>query len=102
MRPPNRTIDEEVLGHVTRIALEAFPELPPEAPGFPASKAVVYRLPVAKFPRHISPGHARACDIEDRLDEQSVTQFGWTAGLVFDRGESRLNLCPSGVGEEQA
>ena len=38
VRSGNRTIDEDVLGHVAPIGLEAFPKLPPEAPGSPASK----------------------------------------------------------------
>jgi hypothetical protein len=92
MRPHNRTIDEEVLGHVTAVALQTLPELPPDTAGFPA----------AKLPWHISPGNTSAGHIEDRLDEQPVTQFRWTAGLVFDGGESRFDLRPRGIGEEQA
>jgi hypothetical protein len=47
-----------------------------------ADIAVVDSLPVAKLPRHIPPGNASAGDIEDRLDNQAVAQFRWTAGLV--------------------
>jgi hypothetical protein len=98
----NRTINEEVLGHVTAIALKACPELPPEASGFPAAETVVHRIPVAKLPRQIPPGNAGAGDIEDRLDEQPVTQFRRATGFVFDGGEPRFNLSPGGVGEEPA
>lgn len=68
MRPHHRTIDEEVRGYGALVALEPFPELPPDATRFPAAEAVVHGIPVAKLPRHIPPRNARACDIEDRLD----------------------------------
>jgi hypothetical protein len=69
MRPYARAINEEVLGHMTAIAVQALPKLPPEAPSFPASEAVVDRIPVAKRPRQIPPGTAGTGDRENRLDE---------------------------------
>jgi hypothetical protein len=102
MRPHNCTVDEEVLSYMTAILLQALPELPPETTGLPAAEAVVHGIPVAKFGGHIAPGHAGAGNIQDGFDEQPITQFRRTAGLVFDGSESRFNLCPGGISDKHA
>jgi hypothetical protein len=76
MRPHNRTINSEVWGHVTALAVQTFPELPPDTSGSPASDAVVHRLPMAELRRHIAPWPARAGHVQDRLDEQAVLGLG--------------------------
>jgi hypothetical protein len=73
----------EVLRHMTRNALEAFPEVPPCASGFPASTALADRIPEAKLPWHIPPGNARAGDLDDRLDEQTAALDGSGVILPF-------------------
>src|SRR5919199_772041 len=75
MGPDNRTIDEEVQGQVARIALEKCPELPPEAPSFPAAEAVIHRIPAAKLPRQVPPGAPSAGEVQNPLQEQAVTPF---------------------------
>jgi hypothetical protein len=102
MRPDHRAIDEEVLSQVTAIAVRAFPELPADTLGFPAAEAVVHGIPVPKLLGHIPPGNASAGDIEDRFDEEAVTEFRRAAGLLLNRRESRFNLRSGSVSEEQA
>jgi hypothetical protein len=60
---------------MTASAVQTFPELPPDTPGFTAAAAGVHCTPVLKLPRHIPPRNARAGDIEDGCDKQPVTQF---------------------------
>ena len=84
-----------------RIALEKFPELPPEAPSFPAAEAIIHRIPAAKLPRQVPPGQPSAGEVGNRLEEQTVTQFRRTASL-FDGREPRFKLSSGSVGDEQA
>ena len=105
MCPHNGTIDaidEEGVVQVTALVVQALPEVPPDAAAFPASEAVVHRIPAAKLPRQISPGNPGAGNIEDRFDEQPVTQFRRATGLVFKGSESRFNLRPDGVSDKEA
>jgi hypothetical protein len=102
LRPYHRTIDAEGLGHVTALSMQTFAEVPPDTAGFPASEAVVHRIPVAKLPRQIAPGHARAGHIQDRCDAQAVAQFGRTPRVVLNRTEPWFNRRPCGISEEPA
>jgi hypothetical protein len=99
MCPHTGTIDEAVSGQVTALVVQALPEVPPDAAAFPASEAVVHRIPAAKLPRQISPGNPGVGNIEDRFDEPPVTQFRRATGLVFDGSESRFSLRLGGVSD---
>jgi hypothetical protein len=95
-----RRIDKEVEGNVAVLGLEALPEPAPETARFPAAEAVVDGVPGPKLRGHIAPGNARSRTLEDRFEEQAITEFGGTAGLRCDRGEARFNFGPGFIGEE--
>jgi hypothetical protein len=102
MAPHNRAVDEDMGGCLTALRLEMCPELAPNAAGFPAAEAIVHGIPMAKLRGQIAPGEPGASEIEDRFDELAVAQLRRTSGFVFQRGENRSNLSPSGIREERA
>jgi hypothetical protein len=91
-----------VQGHVARIAVEVFPELPPDATRVPAAEAVVSRLPVAQLAWHIPPGQAGASHRAARFEAQLGAPFRRTAGLVLAGGKPWCNRRPSSIGEQPA
>src|SRR5882724_8056260 len=102
MAPHNRAVDEDMGGCLTALRLEMCPELAPNAAGFPAAETIVHGIPMATLRGQIPPGEPGASEIEDRFDELAVAQLRRTSGFVFQRGENRSNLSPSGIREERA
>ena len=71
----NGASKEDMGGCLTPLSLEACPELPPDAAGFPPAEAVVDGIPMAKFGGQIPSGKGGAGEIQNRFDEQTVAQL---------------------------
>src|SRR5215475_6817725 len=97
----NGGIDEEMEGVLVVLPLEACPALAPEAAPFPATKAVVDRVPVPKIGGEVTPGSPRTGEGQDGLDEQPITQCRGTPSTGFDGSEDGGNCRPHLVSQQQ-
>src|SRR4029450_5595134 len=97
----DRGIDKEVARQGTALRLDAFPELAPEPPPFPAAKTVVDRVPVPKVRRQVAPGRPRAGKIEDGFNEHSIAEYRGAPSARFDGGKDGGKLRPGCVSQQQ-
>src|SRR5215470_14693680 len=101
MCPDNRRINKEVACKGTILGLEILPEPAPNAASFPAAKAVVHRVPVAKIGWEVAPRCARARQIEHGFDKQPITECWGTASTRLYRSEDGRNLRPCLICQQQ-
>src|SRR5262249_49443379 len=94
-------IDKEMAAQRTGVRLEPLPELAPDAPPFPAAKAVVDGIPAPKIGWEVAPGRSRAGEIEDGFNEHAIAQRWGTPGAGFDSGKNGGKLCPCLVSQQQ-
>ena len=100
MRADNRRIDKELAGQRTGIRLEPLPELAPEPTPFPAAKAVIDCVPVAKRLWQVAPWRPRAGQIEDGFNEHAIAQRWGTPGAGFESGKNGGKFCPCLVSQQ--
>jgi len=101
MGADDRRIDKEVAGQGARPGLEMFPEPTPDAAPFPAAKAVIHRVPLAKVLGQVAPWRPCPGEIEHGLDKEPIAEHRWAAGAGFEGSEDGGQLGPRLVREQQ-
>src|SRR5215467_21085 len=101
MGTDNRRIDKELAGQRTGVRLESLPELAPESAPFPAAKAVIDRVPVAKRLWQVAPWRPRAGKVKHGFDEHPIAEHRGAPSTGFDSGEDGGKLRPCFIRQQQ-
>jgi len=102
MRTNDRTINEEMFRAFHVIGLEVFPQLLPEASGFPAPEAIIHSIPVAKILRQVAPWDACPGHIQHCFDKHAITLLWRSPSLVLDLCQDGGDLGPCRICEHQS
>src|SRR5262245_25604197 len=101
MGADNRRIDKEVACPGRGVRLEPLPQLAPEPTPFPAAKAVVHRIPVAKCLWQVTPRRPGTGEVQNGFKEHPIAEHRRTPSTGFDGGEDGGNLRPGLISEQQ-
>src|SRR5215471_841122 len=101
MGADNRRIDKEVACLGRGVRLETLPQLAPEPTPFPAAKAVVHRIPVAKCLWQVAPRRSGTGQVQNGFNEHPIAKHRGTPSTGFEGGEDGGNLRPSLLSQQQ-
>src|SRR5215475_2712105 len=101
MGADNRRIDKEVACRKRGVRLEPLPQLAPEPTPFPAAKAVVHRIPVAKRLWQVTPRRPGTGQVKNGFNEHPIAEHSRTPSTGFDGGEDGSNLRPCLLSQQQ-
>ena len=94
-------IDKKVACLGRGVRLETLPELAPEAAPFPAAKAMIDRVPVAKLLWQVTLGRPSAGQGKNGFDAQPIAEHRGTPSTGFDGGEDGGKLRPCLISQQQ-